>query len=238
MAVGGQSLMLSVRSSMAQSRYVASEWDCTFVTTSSLGTERPWLVWCHGNNATALTDYTGYNNVFRLLAQNFNLVIADLGGSTFGNDTGIQRLGELLDYHGASTAYLLGASMGASVAINYAVRFPSRVAGIACVIPALDFNDVEAGHPALTNLNLAYPPAYDPDTHGPDYNPVQIADQLPVNMPVALWTSSNDTTCPPSTADTFVAVRPQTERTVFGAYGHGGIGTAAPLINEWLIGKI
>lgn len=230
--------MLSVRTSTTQGRYVAGEWDATFVTTASLGTERPWLVWCHGNNATALADYTGYNGIFRLLAQNFNVAVADLGGSTFGNDTGIQRVGQLLDHYGISTAYLLGASMGASLTINYAVRFPERVAGIACVIPAVDFNDVEPGNPGLTNLNLAYPPAYDPETDGPTHNPVQIAGQLPADMPVALWTSSNDTICPPSTADSFVAARPQTERTVFGAYGHGGIGVAAPLINDWLLEKL
>lgn len=223
---------------MAQSRYVASEWDCTFVTTASLGTERPWLVWCHGNNATALGDYTNYNSVFRLLAQRFNVAIADLGGSTFGNDTGIQRVGQLLDYYGVSSTYLLGASMGASVAINYAVRFPARVEAIACVIPALQFNNLDPGNPGITNLNLAYPPAYDPETDGPEHNPVQIADQLPSDMPVALWTSSNDPTTVPSTADEFVAARPQTERTVFGAYGHGGIGVAAPLINEWLIAQL
>lgn len=223
---------------MGQGRYVASEWDCTFVTTASLGVARPWLVWCHGNNATALGDYTGYNTVFRLLSQNFNVVVADLGGSTFGNDTGTLRTGQLLDYYNITSAYFLGASMGASVAINYAVRNPTRVAAIACVIPALQFNDVEPTHPAYDELNLAYPPAYDEQTHGPQYNPVQIADQLPSEMPVALWTSSNDTTTPPSTADEFVAARPQTERTVFGAFGHGGIGTAAPLINEWLLERL
>lgn len=230
--------MLSVRTNTGQSRYVASEWDALFVTTASLGALRPWLVWCHGNNATALADYTNYNSVFRLLAQRFNVLVADLGGNTFGNDTGIQRVGQLLDYYNASSAYFLGASMGASVAINYAVRFPTRVNGIACVIPALQFNDVDSSHPAYNELNLAYPPAYNEETHGPDYNPVQIADQLPSDMPVALWTSSNDTTTPPSTADEFVAVRPQTERTVFGAYGHGGITVAAPLINEWLIERL
>jgi hypothetical protein len=224
---------------MEQSRYVASEWDCTFVTTASLGSTRPWLVWCHGNNATTLADYTNYyEGVFRLMAQRFNVVIADLGGSTFGNDTGIQRVGELLDHYSISSAYFLGASMGASVAINYAVRFPARVDAIACVIPALQFNDVDPSHPAYDELNLAYPPAYDEETHGPDYNPVQIADQLPADMPVALWTSSNDTTTPPSTADEFVAARPQTERTVFGAYGHGGITVAAPLISDWLIERL
>lgn len=230
--------MLSVRTNIAQSRYVAGEWDCKFVTTASLGTTRPCLVWCHGNNQTALTDYTGYNSTFRLLAQHFDVLIADLGGNTFGNDTGIQRVGQLLDYYNVPTAYFLGASMGASLTINYAVRNPARVAAIACVIPAIDFNDVEPGNPGLTNLNLAYPPAYDPETHGPTHNPVQIANQLPADMPVSLWTSSNDTTTPPHTADTFVAARPQTERTVFGAYGHGGIGVAAPLINDWLIEKI
>ena len=219
-----------IRSSFGQSRYVAGEWDAIF---DRPGVTRP-LIWCHGNNGNATNDFSGYSYVFNLFARYFKVYVADLGGNTFGNDTGIARVASLVTYAGNGPVVLVGASMGASVAINYAVRNPTKVLAIANVIPALDFNSVDSSNLGWTNLNAAYPPAYNAATDGPTHNPLQIANQLPSNLPVKLWTSSDDPTCPPATADAFVAARPQTQRTVIGAYGHGGIAIAAPDMLNWM----
>lgn len=234
-AVGRLTLMLAVRSTYNIGRYVANEGDATFSTVAGYNGDLPVLVWCHGNNQTALSDYDGYNAQLQLLAQTHFVVAADFGGQTFGNDTGVTRVGQLLDYLGASTATLVGASMGGAVALNYAVRYPERVRAVAGLIPAVSFTDIAVDNPAKANLDLAYPPAY--DDSNPDHaahNPALFAASLPATMPIHLFTSSDDPTCPPSMADAFVAARPQTLRTVFGAYGHGGINVAAPLAAAWL----
>lgn len=229
MYVDGE-VMLAVRTDTGQDRYVASEWDTIFTSHSS----GPVLLWCHGNNGTAINDYTAYNEMFRLLAQRFKVVIADLGGNTFGNDTGISCVESIRTYMGVDKVYLLGGSMGASVALNYARVNPDKVEAIACVIPALEFN-IDAGNPGKANLDLAYGGEYDDEneTHS-IHNPNNFAASLDSSLPIKLWTSGNDPTCVPSTADEFVTHRPQTERVVFGNYGHGGILIAYPDIYSWL----
>lgn len=228
--------MLAIRTSIGQDRYgPAAEWDAVF-TPANPG--KPPLIWCHGNYGTAQADYSAYSTELRLLAQRYTVIAADLGFNTFGNDTGVTRVGQAVAYLAASWAssgpvVLVGASMGAAVALNYAVRFPANVAACALIIPALSLL-VDPSHPAADEIDAAYPPAYNDATNGPTHSPIQFAGNLPTDMPIHLWTSSDDPTVPPATADAFVAARPQTGRTVFGAYGHGGINVAAPLVASWL----
>lgn len=227
--------MLSIRTTSGLSRYAADEWDAVFSTARA---GRPPLVWCHGNNGSTLADYTTYSASLRLLAQHYTVIVADLGGNTFGNDTGIARVGQALTYlasfSATGPAMLVGVSMGAAVALNYAVRNPANVRAVAGVIPAVDLN-VPDGHVAAAAIDLAYPPGYNPAN--PDHaahSPVEFAADLPESMPIHLWTSSNDTTVLPATADAFVAARPATGHTNIGAQGHGGIDIAIPLVADWL----
>lgn len=229
--------MLAIRTSVGQDRYgPAGEWDAIFQT---MNTGKPPLIWCHGNHGTAVTDFDNYGTELRLLAQRYTVIAADLGFNAFGNDIGVTRVGQAAAYLAASWAssgpvVLVGASMGAAVALNYARVHPENVAAVACIIPAVDL-DVPDVHPAADEIDLAYPPAYDPGNPTmAAHSPVLFASALPADMPIHLWTSSDDTTVLPATADAFVAARPQTGRTVFGAYGHGGINVAVPLVVDWL----
>jgi pimeloyl-ACP methyl ester carboxylesterase len=194
-------------------------------------------VWCHGNNGTALGEHLAYGSTLNLLAQRYTVVVADLGGNTFGNDTGVTRVGQVIDYLAAQwgssgRAVLVGASMGAAVALNYAVRFPEKVRTVAGIIPAVDLV-VPADNPAKANIDLAYPPSFSNAQYG-DHNPVLFADDLPTWMPIGLWTSSNDPICYPATADAFVAARPQTHRVDIGPRGHAGVNLAAADVAGWL----
>lgn len=226
--------MLAVATSAGEGRYQGGEWDVTYQTVTR-PSRRP-LVWCHGQGGTALGDYLGFGSgILRHLAQNYTIVAADLGFNTFGNDTGMARVQAAIDYLDLpGPVTLVGASMGACVALNYATRNPETVRAVAGIIPLVDLN-IPDGHGSKAQLNLAYPPAY--DDANPEHrahNPMHFADQLP--MPVSLWTSSDDPAVPPATADAFVAARPQTKRVVFGAFGHAGVNVAGPLVADWLAG--
>lgn len=234
-------MALAIRSSAGQGRYVAAEWDVTMWPISLPVADRPPLVWCHGNYGTALADASTYGNELRLLAQRHTVIAADLGFNTFGNDTGITRVGQVLDYlaaaHGLTApAVLVGASMGGAVALNYAVRFPERVAAVVGIIPALSLDAPET-NPAFDEIDAAYGGLYDPANPAHlAHDPIAFAGDLPDDMPVHLFTSSNDPQCLPAHTAAFLAGRPQTMHTSIGAHGHGGIDVAVPMAVEWLRG--
>lgn len=236
--------MLGVRTDAGQGRYspvnAPTEWDAVFATQYRFEENKSGAIWFHGNNQFVTADYTSYNAMFQTFAQSHHLGLADFGGSLFGNDVAIARTVEMVAYmesRGLIAPFvLIAGSMGASTALNYAVRNPAKVKAMALTIPVVSLSyGVDAGNPGLTNLNAAYGGTYDPNN--PDHaahDPLLFVDDLPADLPIKLWTSSNDPTVVPATHDAFVAARPQTERTVFGAYGHGGITVAAPDVATWI----
>jgi predicted alpha/beta hydrolase family esterase len=227
--------MLSVRTREVTGLYVPGETIVSFTTTHSIETPRTALFWCPGNNQTAASDYTSYGSLLQLLAQTFDVYIADYGGSTFGNDTGIARVEDVYTYAEVDEAVLVGASMGNAVMMNYTVRNPEKVIALAGIIPALSLYTEDPEHPAGDEIDAAYPPAWDPEN--PDHyshHPIGFANEIPDTIPVGLWMSTNDTLCTPAHADAFCAARPSTKRVDFGAYGHGGVTVAVPLAYEWL----
>ncbi len=232
-------MSLAVRTSVGQARYVTEEWDAVFRTTS-LPSTTP-LVWCHGNYGTAVGDYGNFYFSLRALAQRHTVIAADLGFNTFGNATGVTRVGQAIDYLASSwgtsgPAVLVGASMGGQVALNFAVRYPERVAAVVGIIPALSLS-TQPGNPAADEIDLAFPPAY--DAGNPDHlahDATHFAPDLPAELPIHLWTSSDDPVCIPAFTDAFLAARPQTLHTSIGAQGHGGVDIAVPLAADWLRG--
>jgi len=230
--------MLAVKTSTGQGRYVASEWDAVF---STRGAPKPPLVWCHGNHGTALLDYANYNIQLRALAQQYTVIVADLGFNAFGNDTHILRIEQAIARLAALGAtgpvVMWGNSMGGAGALNYAVNNPEDLAAVVTIIPAidLDYTAYSPANAAGPYIDAAYPPAFD-DTN-PDHaahNPIIFATDIPDTLPVGLWYSSNDPVCLPAKATAFEAARPATDTVNFGAHGHGGIDVATPLALEWL----
>lgn len=215
--------------SFGADRYVAGENDWIVGTSSTARRlpRRP-LVFCHPSGGTATT--VGADAYFRAvldtLGQDFTVGVGDLGGETWGNDTGTTRVGQMLDYLQSSwntqgPAVLVGVSMGGLTVLNYALRYPQRVAAVVACLPALDLADVrtrDASFPAL--IDAAYGGAYNDATDGPTHSPVQFAASLPANLPVGLWGSSDDIYAVPATFDAFTAARPNTYRENLGALGH------------------
>ena len=225
--------MLAVKSNTARDRVVSGEWDSIF--TTSISRNGPVLIWCHGNNGIVLNDYTTYNAQMRILAQRYKVYLADLGGNTFGNDTAMTRVNQVMAYAGVTKAYIVGASMGGVVALNYALRYPEKVYAVAGIIPGINLQDqIDRNTSAAANLNLAYPPAYDDAVYGSMYSPIHYASNLDPALPIKLWVSNNDPICRVQDAQAFVAARPQTELVNMGDYGHGGIDVAVPQVDEWL----
>lgn len=205
--------------------------------------DKPPMIYCHGSGDTATTIQakTGQLALLRALAQDYMICAADLGLQAWGNDTHVARIGEAIDhleatYGTSGPVTLVTGSMGNLGGMGYARLYPENVTAIAAIIPATDLANLYANPLITADMNLAYPPAYDNATMGPTHSPVMYASTMDPDLPIHLFTASNDTITVPSTAAAFVAARPQTERTDLGALGHSeaAVTASVPLVVEWL----
>lgn len=213
---------------MAIGRATTGETDIIWDRNAYPGRSARSVIFCHGSGDTATTVYTkpDFNNLCRATAQRWRTLAADFGGQTFGNDTAIARIHEAVAWLGSDPVVLVAASMGVANALAYTLAYPETVACVAGIIPLLDMASIiPLGYG--DDLDAAYPPAYDDATDGPTHSPIQFATQLPADLPIALWTASNDPLALPATAAAFVTARPQTTRTSVGALGHSGASVTA-----------
>ena len=211
-----------------------------------IGSQKAWrgerkpLVYCHGSGGTATTAVTNPAeiNLLKALAQDYLVIAADLALQAWGNDNHLARIGDavshLANFNADGPVTLVAGSMGNLGAFGYLKANPTGVRAIAGIIPCVDLDSV---YPMATaDINAAYGGAYNTNTHGPVRSPVRYATELNADVPVHLFTASNDTLTLPSTATAFVAARPQTERTNLGALGHTNEAVTAsitPTVN-WL----
>lgn len=219
-----------------------TEWHYLSGTAKAQLGQRPTLVYCHGSGDTAQTvlGKTGQKALLDALSQKYAVISCDLGLQAFGNDTHVARIVEAVAYiensWGASGAVtLVGGSMGALGALGYTRLYPERVRAVAGIIPGLDLADLML-RGAAADINAAYGGAYNDATDGPTHSPVQYADELGPDIPIHLWTASDDTITVPATADAFIAARPQTGRTNVGALGHSEAAVTASIsgVVAWL----
>lgn len=190
----------------------------------------PLALYLHGATGTALSNVQDpYEmNLLRRLATRYLVLAADWGGDTYANDTGIARVAAGIANARAKynvdsdPVMLVGMSMGNAVGMAYTKANPGDVRAIAGMIPGLDLNDVDVNNRGglAAAMNAAYGGDYVDSVHGPDHSPVRFAADLPADLPIRLWTSTNDTYIPPAVQDAFFAARPQTVRTSLGAAGH------------------
>lgn len=136
---------------------------------------------------------------------------------TWGNSAMMDRIDAMLSYaestYGFTAPYhLVGASMGTVVALNWAVRNPTKVASVALMLGLVNlrgFTDGRltggTGHPNLE------PPIVDPTdaqayngTVPTAYNPLSRASEY-AGMPIKMWQSNNDSICYLSEATAFAA---------------------------------
>lgn len=237
---------IALRSVMGQGYSAAAPSEFQFVvgTASAWAGRKPPLIYCHGSGATTQTAASGSAAnagewaLLTALAQHYLVIVADLGLQAWGNDTHVARIAEAKAYLAALGATgpvtLVGGSMGNLGALGYARAHPESVSKVACIIPALDLASL---YPmASADIDAAYGGAYSNAVHGPTHSPVQYAASLDADLPIHLFTTSNDPVCLPSTASAFVSARPQTGRTDLGALGHGdaAAGASASPVVEWL----
>jgi|GEM_PF-6265817 len=218
--------------SMALGRATTGETDIIWDRNVYPGRSTKSVIFFHGSGDTATTVYTkpDFQNLCRLIAYSHRTLAADFGGQTFGNDTAITRGHEAVTWLQANgstgTVGIVAASMGMANALAYTLAHPENVACVAGIIPLLDLASIiPLGYG--DDLDAAYPPTYDDGIDGPAHSPIHFAASLPVDLPIGLWTSSNDDLALPATATAYVAARPQTERTDLGALGHTGTAVTA-----------
>lgn len=233
-----------IRTAFYQGVYAPSqptEYHAIFGTVKSWSGAQPnGIVYCHGSGDTASTAYEDVTQfgLCHKLGRFSTVIMADLGLQTWGNDTAIARIGDAVAHLRTlgvtGPVGLVAGSMGNANAMAYALAHPDEVGFIAGIIPLTDILDV-MGRGASAEVNAAYGGAYSNVTHGPTHNPILLADDLPVDLPIRLWSSPTDLLTPYATAQAFEAARPQTELTDLGNTGHSDASVleATPSVVSW-----
>lgn len=205
--------------------------------------QKPALIYCHGSGDTAATILakTGQKALIDALSQEYAVLACDLGLQAWGNDRHVQAIEEAVTYIEATRGtsgqiVLVGGSMGNLGALGYLRLHPEKVRAYVGIIPALDLANLNLIPAVASDLTIAYGAPYNDATMGPTHSPVRYAASLDADVPIHLWTASNDTITVPSTADAFVAARPQTLRTNVGALGHSeaAVTAAQASVLSWL----
>lgn len=196
----------------------------------------PGVVWCHGHTSatypstTVQTQGPDAGTIPYALAEKWPLISADLGGNVWGNDTAIARVGLSKTYLQGTAAYqpqakaggvfLVGGSMGAAAALNWARQNLSSVKAIALLIPAVDVDDIHDNNRNgyAAEIETAYTNLAGWDAAVSTHNPVTYAAEL-TGIPIKVWYSSSDPICVPATASAFATASGATLRSL-GAVGH------------------
>lgn len=239
-------------SSRSVGTYVASEVAVAQWGRSSVAGQRP-VIYCQGSHAIAdnyLLDSTGV----ALSDAGFISVCGDLSQTTtqgtFGNDTARTRVGQLKTFIQGATSplvaasgkvHILGASGGATAAINYARANPTLVASMYLVAPGVDmlafYNDaarVAAAGITQAELNKAYNAGIDDGGTAylaamPSHDPSASGNQAALaGIPMRLVYSTNDTVVPQASVTAYAALVNAAGGTATtaseGAVGHSAAG--------------
>jgi pimeloyl-ACP methyl ester carboxylesterase len=176
------------------------------------------FIYAHGAGGTASmwTDAAGQLLLGRVLSQRY-IVLADdwAGGLAWGNDnavTDMNTANTFLPLFGASTMpKIVGAtSMGGLQSIRYAAKYPTQVAGLLLLVPALNLNEIRgaiastrADQDTAWGVTYAVTPVI-PEPAGPSasINMLTLASQI--QCPVFLAYAPDDTIVSPASAIAFV----------------------------------
>lgn len=202
------------------------------------------VVYCHGANRTAKDGVggsgVGYADIPRYLGEDLPVIYADLGGLyTWGNGTARGKLDAVRTWMtsvGALTdqIILVGASMGAALACNWARVNPTLVKALALFIPAVDVEDIRANN--RSGLQAGIETAWTDNTAWQaaraTNNPVEYAASLSA-IPSRVWYSTDDPICLPAKAQAFAAAAGST-LTSLGAVGHDVTGLDITDIRNWI----
>lgn len=198
----------------------------------------PGVLFCHGANQTCYvsraTTTTGQFALTNALGEAFSLAITDTGGTAaWGNNTSIAAVGQVKTWlqgtwgAKAGKVALVGVSMGAVTALNYARANPTLVSCVVVCIPVIDLNDIVVNNRGslAASVNTAYGGTYNDGTDGPTHSPAQYAASFTV--PTLGYYSSDDTTAIASAVTTFDTACAAATFNSVGALGHSEAAVAA-----------
>lgn len=189
----------------------------------------------HASSADAMLDeaeFPGFRSVIDYLARHgYVVVIGDFkaagpsgNSAQWGNDANQAGIVDAkafgVRYGGSSSKkiFLVGFSMGALSVMSYAGRYSSAVAGVLCILPALDLvmyrtpgiygpfaEDGVTPFPFAT-IDQAYGGSYNNATMGPTHNPQTMAAAGAYNaMKIDLWYGDIDTYASKALVDRFAS---------------------------------
>lgn len=197
------------------------------------GITRMGVLYCHGAGTLGADQGSaadGLKAVLAALAERWPLGCADLGGAfTWGNATARTAVGTektAIQSAGAASGKvaLVGGSMGAATALNFARANPTLVASVSLILPAVDLNDIHdnnrGGYAASINAAVGGDPSAVANS-----SPAG-ADWTGVSIPMKAWYASDDAIVIASTVTTFMTARSGTAVNV-GALGHTDAAIAA-----------
>jgi pimeloyl-ACP methyl ester carboxylesterase len=176
----------------------------------------PGVVYCHGYGEVSFSPTnsanTGQYPLFNALANQFAVASGDFSNDAWGNSTSVGNVGTTKTWMqsamGAQSGKvgLVGVSMGALTALNYAKANPSSVACVVCVLPAIDLNDFATNNTGGygASANAAYGGTYSDGTYGSSSNPYYYAASFP-SIPVHLYYSTADTVSLPTWVTGFIS---------------------------------
>lgn len=192
----------------------------------------PGVIYCHGA-AKVANDITnpasiGEYPIFDALRQKYCVGVGDNEFTSWGNDATLADV--LATYTWMQTMgskpgkiAIGGASMGVTVAMNFALAHPDKVSCVFGFIPAVN----PPSNPAFTaSLNTSFPPTYNDAINGPTHNPTNYAANFP-NIPVHLWYSLGDTVAYPQYVAQFAATCPSASATICSTTGDHNQATIA-----------
>lgn len=121
------------------------------------------------------------------------------GTHSWGNDNALSRMSDAYELllgpsvrAKAGPVLLAGSSMGAVVALNWALRHREHVCAVILACPVLDLNAMYAAGPESASIGAAYGvslPAPLPEVAS--HSPVEYAPDL-AGLPIRIYASSND----------------------------------------------
>lgn len=188
----------------------------------------PGVIMCHGSGQIAanIADFAlvGQYPQFEALRQRYCVGVGDFEFNGWGSnactaDIEAMRVWMQSSNPGRPQAKsgkiaLLGASMGATVALNYALAHPDKVSCIALFIPAVGPMSSSSLSPSF-QLAVKSGSSYSESVDGPTHNPQNATYQANFpNVPVHLWYSTGDTVATPDQVVAFAAGVPSATATV------------------------
>jgi pimeloyl-ACP methyl ester carboxylesterase len=199
----------------------------------------PGVLFCHGAGGLAPQQWrdrstAGHLALANALGKNYSCGAGDMGGtSTWGNNTSITALGQLQTWlQGTKNATagkiaLVGVSMGACAALNYARANPTLVACLVVVIPILDLNDVVTNNRGgfASAVNTAYGGTYSDTTDGPTHSPVKYAASF--TIPTLIYYAPDDAIATVGPVNTFTAACASSTKVSVGNTGHSEASVSA-----------